>query len=161
LKLIEKKNFFKPCIPSPCSVNSNCVANSFNQFTCSCFPGYTGVYCESQINYCSSNPCMNGTCVNGLYGFDCNCYPGYVGALCQIDINECYSNPCQNGGICSEPYPNMYLCTCPGNYQGVQCLSSINPCLGNTCRNGATCVASVNQNTYQCLCQFGMWTIIL
>ena len=98
---------------------------------------------------------MNGTCVNGLYGFDCNCYPGYVGALCQIDINECYSNPCQNGGICSEPYPNMYLCTCPGNYQGVQCLSSINPCLGNTCRNGATCIASVNQNTYQCMCQYG------
>ena len=32
-------------------------------FNCICLPGYTGKYCEQLIDYCLSNPCVNGgTC---------------------------------------------------------------------------------------------------
>lgn len=63
----------QPCIPNPCSSNSICTTSSIEltKFVCNCLPGYTGTYCETQINYCSSNPCNNGTCITRNLGFDC------------------------------------------------------------------------------------------
>ena len=50
-------------------------------FNCTCQPGYTGDFCESEIDYCeiAGQPCQNNaTCVNdkGLQDYRCECAPG-------------------------------------------------------------------------------------
>ena len=38
----------------------------------------------SDINECSSNPCLNGgTCVDQVNGFNCTCVAGYTGTRCE------------------------------------------------------------------------------
>jgi Notch-like protein len=42
---------------------------------CSCYPGYTGYLCDTQIDYCQSRPCQNGaTCSLSRPGtYTCTC----------------------------------------------------------------------------------------
>ena len=41
--------------------------------------GYTDVYCETEINECSSDPCQGqGNCTDLLNSFSCSCYAGLV-----------------------------------------------------------------------------------
>lgn len=48
-----------------------------------------GTFCDTDINECSSNPCLNGaTCVNGLNQWSCNCVPGFNGTNCGVDVNK-------------------------------------------------------------------------
>ena len=43
------------------------------------FLGFTGHYCETQIDQCQSNPCLNGgICRTLINGFRCNCPQGYT-----------------------------------------------------------------------------------
>ena len=47
---------------------------------CQCKPGYTGDFCDGNINECLSNPCANGAeCVDKLDGFECVCLEGKTG----------------------------------------------------------------------------------
>lgn len=64
--------------------------------------GYTGIDCASQINYCSSLPCLTGKCINNsTYGtYSCSCPVGFYGVNCENAINQCGSNPCLNSGSC-------------------------------------------------------------
>ncbi|KAL9952656.1 hypothetical protein ACROYT_G039940 [Oculina patagonica] len=60
-----------------------CV-DQVNGYVCNCQMGYVGVHCQTNINECSSNPCLNGaTCVDQVNGYVCNCQPGYTGVNCQ------------------------------------------------------------------------------
>lgn len=39
--------------------------------------GYTGTYCEIDVDDCESNPCVNdGICMDTVNGFTCTCQPG-------------------------------------------------------------------------------------
>lgn len=50
-----------------------------NTHFCRCQAGYTGSYCEEQVDECSPNPCQNGaTCTDYLGGYSCEV--GVVGA---------------------------------------------------------------------------------
>lgn len=77
-----------PCVraspgpPRPCALpgvdvahlcrNSGLCVDTGNTHFCSCQAGYTGSYCEEQVDECSPNPCQNGaTCTDYLGGYSC------------------------------------------------------------------------------------------
>lgn len=54
-----------------CRNSGHCVDRGNTHF-CHCQPGYTGSYCEEQVDECSPNPCQNGaTCTDYLGGYSC------------------------------------------------------------------------------------------
>ncbi|KAK7884626.1 hypothetical protein WMY93_027749 [Mugilogobius chulae] len=49
---------------------------------CRCPLGFTGDYCETEINLCYSNPCLNGgVCARREGGYTCICRGNYTGEL--------------------------------------------------------------------------------
>jgi len=85
------------CEPvNPCLNSGRCI-DGFNNFTCICNPGrkimkirkvfvlkgiflgFMGYYCETQIDQCQSNPCLNGgICRTLINSFKCDCPSGYI-----------------------------------------------------------------------------------
>lgn len=52
--------------------NSGLCVDTGNTHFCRCQAGYTGSYCEEQVDECSPNPCQNGaTCTDYLGGYSC------------------------------------------------------------------------------------------
>jgi len=52
-------------------------------FSCECAAGYEGATCATNIDECSSNPCMNGgACTDGVASFSCACVDGFSGPSC-------------------------------------------------------------------------------
>ncbi|KAF4514042.1 UNVERIFIED_CONTAM: hypothetical protein B566_EDAN018786, partial [Ephemera danica] len=80
-----------------------------DNFTCTCGPGYVGVYCESA--FCQETPCLNSGHCEVSAPPQCVCAPGFQGPLCETDIDECASNPCQHGGGCSNLVA-AFICNC-------------------------------------------------
>jgi hypothetical protein len=59
--------------------------DGINTFTCLCPPGFTGSYCQHDINECDSRPCLNGgTCQDSYGTYKCTCPHGYNGLNCQV-----------------------------------------------------------------------------
>ncbi|CAJ0925727.1 unnamed protein product [Ranitomeya imitator] len=124
-------------------------------YFCTCKEGFSGVNCQTNINECASNPCLNeGTCIDGVAGYKCNCILPYTGATCEDVLAPCANSPCKNDGNCRESEDfESFSCVCPAGWQGQTCEIDINECVKNPCRNGALC-----QNTngsYKCICKPG------
>lgn len=52
--------------------NSGQCLDAGNTHYCRCQAGYTGSYCQEQVDECSPNPCQNGaTCTDYLGGYSC------------------------------------------------------------------------------------------
>lgn len=104
---------------SPCS-KGTCTSIPGVGFVCACQPGYSGRFCNVQIDFCSSNPCLNnGVCIIGTNNYSCSCNLQYTGKNCEILINYCNSNPCLNGATCSIATNFAgYTCSCPSQYTG-------------------------------------------
>lgn len=52
--------------------NSGQCLDAGNVHYCHCQAGYTGSYCEEQVDECNPNPCQNGaTCTDFLGGYTC------------------------------------------------------------------------------------------
>lgn len=65
-------------------ISSNTVLfrpiHPINGLRCRCPPGFTGDYCETEIDLCYSNPCgSNGLCRSREGGYTCECYEDYTG----------------------------------------------------------------------------------
>lgn len=69
---------------SSCFNGGTCV-DGINTFTCLCPAGFTGSYCQHDINECDSKPCLNGgTCQDSYGTYKCTCLHGYTGLNCQV-----------------------------------------------------------------------------
>lgn len=53
---------------------------------CRCPTGFTGDYCEIEINMCYSNPCLNGgVCTRREGGYTCMCRENFTGkCVCSV-----------------------------------------------------------------------------
>lgn len=79
--------FISICILFFCSscFNGGTCVDGINTFTCLCPPGFTGIYCQHDINECDSKPCLNGgTCQDSYGTYKCTCPHGYTGLNCQV-----------------------------------------------------------------------------
>ncbi|KAL9970212.1 hypothetical protein ACROYT_G022549 [Oculina patagonica] len=136
-----------------CKNGATCVNLDGGNYRCDCTSGYSGNYCETDINECTNNPCQNGaTCVNLDGSYRCDCTLGYTGNNCETDINECTNNPCLNGATCVN-LQGSYSCDCTSGYTGNNCETDINECSPDPCQNGGTCVDLVG--SYRCDCISG------
>ncbi|XP_075949563.1 cadherin EGF LAG seven-pass G-type receptor 3 [Anarhichas minor] len=92
---------------------------------CRCPVGFTGDYCETEINLCYSNPCLNGgVCARREGGYTCICREDYTGDRCEFDRRQgrCVPGLCRNGGTCRELSGGGFRCECPaGGYERPYC----------------------------------------
>lgn len=69
---------------SSCLNNGTCV-EGINTHSCRCRTGFSGIYCEREIDECESQPCKNGgTCTNDVGTYRCTCPSGFTGTNCQV-----------------------------------------------------------------------------
>uniref|UniRef100_A0A8C6HN96 Cadherin, EGF LAG seven-pass G-type receptor 1 n=1 Tax=Mus spicilegus TaxID=10103 RepID=A0A8C6HN96_MUSSI len=92
---------------------------------CRCPPGFTGDYCETEIDLCYSNPCgANGRCRSREGGYTCECFEDFTGEHCQVNVRSgrCASGVCKNGGTCVNLLIGGFHCVCPpGEYEHPYC----------------------------------------
>lgn len=148
-----------PCNSSSslCSNNGVCVpfANNTDYF-CSCFEGYTGKSCDTFINNCDSQPCVNnGTCISFLSSFYCKCSSGFTGHTCETRLSPCLSQPCVHGK-CQTDSLESYTCKCDSGWSNSKtCNDDINECSAkpSRCLNNSTCINEPGM--FKCICLDG------
>jgi hypothetical protein len=87
LSLIIFSLFFaNPCSCWSCQ-NGGYTVSSENTCYCQCPTGYSGIYCEINVDFCALNLCLNGgTCVGTSVGYICRCLSNYKGVYCESQI---------------------------------------------------------------------------
>ncbi|KAH9524469.1 hypothetical protein Btru_054660 [Bulinus truncatus] len=141
LRAVDSKGSYSPDLIIPITVCPQCINNGycssnivredyenekFQILACICLPAYTGTYCESETDGCTSKPCFAGqTCTdltaseqgNNTIGFKCGACPvGYekFENTC-IDNNECLdSKVCDH--FCNNT-EGSYWCSCRQGYR--------------------------------------------
>lgn len=121
------------------------------EFSCSCAPGWTSQFCDSEINECESAPCQNGgVCVDKIASYACACPMGFTGLNCEEEILKCENSPCKNNALClmEEGVP---VCYCVPDYHGERCELQYDECqLGPRCLNGGVCIDGID--SFSCSC---------
>ncbi|XP_007233291.3 protein crumbs homolog 1 [Astyanax mexicanus] len=103
-------------------------------YVCRCPHGFTGAFCEEDIDDCASAPCHNGgLCKDTLGGYTCVCplesNDGvlYGGQNCSEPLVGCEGHECLNGAACT-PFLSEglhgYSCSCLPGYTGSHCQTS-------------------------------------
>ncbi|XP_070440011.1 protein eyes shut homolog [Equus przewalskii] len=93
-----------------------CVDGAGRTLYCRCLPGFSGQFCEININECSSSPCLNGAnCEDHINGYICKCQRGWSGDHCEKELDACIPSSCAHG-ICVGNEPSFgSTCLCiPG-----------------------------------------------
>ncbi|CAF3707486.1 unnamed protein product [Rotaria sp. Silwood1] len=114
------------CVPFSVD-DPSCNIGQIGSTCCQCPPNFTGLRCEQEVDFCSSNPCKtNGRCLSDKSGYRCQCYEGYMGENCEVRLTSsgCASNPC-TVGICYQLNQNgpSYVCICPDGTLNLSCNS--------------------------------------
>ena len=102
----------------------------------------SGEFCERKFDYCASQPCQRGKCINTERGFTCQCPIGFAGRRC--DHKPCDFIPCHRNAFCIDSFVSStsnssYICKCPVGLKGFDCTEIDNPCDQNPCKNNAKC----------------------
>ena len=122
-----------------------------------CPVGYTGYYCEVNINDCAQAKCHHySNCIDLIGNYSCRCGPRWTGRHCDIFLGSlCNGSVCQNGGICRDTDDkNNYTCTCTRGYTGRNCELQFNPCDSSPCKQGGNC-SKFTIDDFQCDCPAG------
>ncbi|XP_072173130.1 uncharacterized protein [Diadema setosum] len=145
------------CDSNPCKNNAYCCQLGTTgcppnipagQFRCFCANGYTGSFCQTEVDLCSFPQCAeNGRCINTLNSFECECAVGYTGSRCEINI-PCTPDPCVFGSC--QTVGNDYQCLCDEGYTGINCDVEIQPCDSSPCLQGGECVSDGDSFTCNC-----------
>nr|XP_023700514.1 protein eyes shut homolog [Paramormyrops kingsleyae] len=140
-------------------VHGSCI-DTGSECRCCCEPGWTGDRCDTAINECKSNPCLNAaSCIDLIAEYACVCQDGYTGMNCEVDVDMCRESLifplCRNGGLCLDGPGSRFTCSCPAGFTGTSCEVEVNECDSDPCFNGAVCQDLVS--SYCCHCQPG-WT---
>ncbi|KAM9860155.1 cadherin EGF LAG seven-pass G-type receptor 2 [Aulostomus maculatus] len=92
---------------------------------CRCPTGFTGDYCETEIDLCYSKPCgPHGLCRSREGGYTCECLEDYTGERCELSSRSgrCAPGVCKNGGVCVNLLVGGFKCECPlGGYEKPYC----------------------------------------
>ncbi|XP_037806370.1 protein crumbs isoform X4 [Lucilia sericata] len=147
------------CEVTPCQHGSLCISTEIPM--CQCSLGYTGRFCETDIDECESNPCLNdGKCTDLVGSYKCNCNnTGFEGDNCEIDIDECAMSVEYCGGLgrCINQ-PGSFKCICQDSFCGAYC-NFTDPCKQEgqqLCMNGGNCIeACGDEADYYCNCTEG------
>lgn len=120
VKKYDGQDQWMGCYPSNCDDNDQCLngatcvddLHSESAFSCACAAGYTGQYCDIDIDDCASSPCKNGaTCTDDINSFSCTCLPYFYGVNC--------TNACPCGGhatMCFSGVTGNGTCSCMPGY---------------------------------------------
>ncbi|XP_060935371.1 cadherin EGF LAG seven-pass G-type receptor 1 [Limanda limanda] len=96
-----------------------------NGLRCRCPLGFTGDYCETEIDLCYSGPCRNnGRCRSREGGYTCECPEDFTGEHCELNASSdrCVPGVCKNGGQCVNRLAGGFMCECPpGEYEKPYC----------------------------------------
>ncbi|XP_061571275.1 cadherin EGF LAG seven-pass G-type receptor 1 isoform X2 [Cololabis saira] len=96
-----------------------------NGLRCRCPLGFTGDYCETEIDLCYSGPCKNnGRCRSREGGYTCECLEDFTGEHCELNASSdrCIPGVCKNGGKCVNRLAGGFMCQCPlGEYEKPYC----------------------------------------
>ncbi|PIK46066.1 putative neurogenic locus Notch protein-like [Apostichopus japonicus] len=109
------------------------------------------MFCScSDLDECSSSPCVNGFCLNEGNMFRCICPVVFTGTLCESLIEDsCSSDPCRNGGNCVVGDDSSYQCQCVNGWTGTNCAEDLDECSSSPCVNG---ICLNEGNMFRCIC---------
>jgi hypothetical protein len=147
---------FDDCANVTAECNNGTCVNGENSFSCACDTGYSGEFCETNVDDCVGVVCLNGAiCQDSIDKYECLCPPSYFGKLCGSLNDACASNVCVNGAECvaDDASTPGYACECPEGFVGDFCGTDVNECATSPCLNGGTCEDLVGR--YSCLCVDG------
>ncbi|XP_078500339.1 cadherin EGF LAG seven-pass G-type receptor 2 isoform X1 [Lissotriton helveticus] len=86
-----------------------------NGLRCRCPSGFTGDYCETEVDLCYSSPCRNnGHCRSREGGYTCECLDDFTGDHCELNVRSgrCTAGVCRNGGTCVNLLVGGFRCDC-------------------------------------------------
>ncbi|CAL8339093.1 unnamed protein product [Arctogadus glacialis] len=114
---------------SPPFISSDTVLfrpiHPINGLRCRCPSGFTGDYCETEVDLCYSSPCRNNArCHSREGGYTCECPEDFTGDHCEVNVNSgrCVPGVCKNGGECANRLMGGVMCHCPsGEYEKPYC----------------------------------------
>ena len=145
------------CDDDLCMHGGLCVP-IFHRSKCYCPAGFTGQYCEVDVDECASRPCYNGaTCVDLPQSYRCDCAEGFSGLQCQEEVSDCVEGTCPDRAMCKNlPGPGNFECLCRDGFKGENCDVTEDPCSenGNPCNNGGSC-KTLPQGRFTCQCPEG------
>ncbi|XP_022082655.1 sushi, von Willebrand factor type A, EGF and pentraxin domain-containing protein 1-like [Acanthaster planci] len=145
LKTPSECDDFDECSSNPCL--AGLCEDRVKGFACHCYPGWEGDQCQTKVDYCRPDSCLNrGECRSENISYSCSCPRGFSGKRCELEVvnggwgpwspfSDC-SKTCGGGRqyrirTCDSPQPLNGGRACPGEDQ------QLLPCNNGSC---PTCI---------------------
>lgn len=123
-----------------------------------CPAGFTGRFCEVNIDDCVAGPCQHSSqCIDLVDNYQCVCGKRYYGKNCENYLGSpCNNTICKNGICHITNNGNDFVCICASDFTGKYCENSFQPCMLSPCQNNGTCENDdAAPNRYICQCDKG------